>query len=453
MTLPFEPYRIRTVEPIFETTRAERRRLLELAGFNLFRIPASKVLIDLVTDSGTGAMSTRQWAAMMRGDEAYAGSSSYFRLVDAVREITGIGNVLPTHQGRAAERLLVEAIIGKPFDGNGQTVPNNAHFDTTRHMIESSGAEAVDLLNAGGDDPAHDAPFKGDMDLHRLQDLLAKRGEQVPFVMLTLTCNSNGGQPVSLANLRAVRRICDRFRTPLILDACRFAENAWFIKHREAGLRDRTISSIVRDAFDACDGAAMSTRKDGLCNSGGLLLLRDDALFERARSLCVLTQGFQMSYGSLPGRDLEAIAVGLHEAMDEGYLNSRVMLVHALGEQLEDGSVPIVKPVGGHAVYVDAEAFCPHLGPADHPAHALACSMYEQTGIRCTRIGSALRSRGGRPMELVRLAIPRRTYSAAHLRFVAENIAALHARAHEIHPVPYSASPAAGRDEPVFEAA
>jgi tryptophanase len=451
-----EPYRVKTVEPIAITSLHERRHYLEQAGYNLFAIPADRVTIDLITDSGTGAMSSRQWAAMMRGDESYAGSASYHRLVEAIERITGFNHVLPTHQGRISDRLLVEAVIGFPgagtrAAGDGLIVPNNAHFDTTRLMIERSGAHAINLLTDGADDPNAIDPFKGDMDPRKLEEMLRGRGDDVPFVMLTLTCNSNGGQPVSLQNMRTIRRICDQYGKMLILDSCRFAENAWFIRVREQNQSSRSIAAIVRDMFDLCDGAVMSTRKDALCNCGGLLLLRDERLFRKACGLCVMTDGFQMTYGSLPARDLEAIAVGMDEVMDELYLSSRVGQVERLAARLESCGVRTVKPAGGHAVHIDAEAFVTHVHKADHPAHALACAIYEFGGVRCTRIGSVLRNpRTGEPLELVRLAIPRRTYMQSHLDYVAEVIIELKARAHEIKPIRTGEPMMIRREEPVL---
>lgn len=429
-----EPYRVKTVEPIAITSRHERRHYLEQAQYNLFRIPADRVTIDLITDSGTGAMSSRQWSAMMRGDESYAGSASFHRLVEAVERITGISHVLPTHQGRVSERLLVEAIIGSPGSGSGYIVPNNAHFDTTRLMIERSGAQTINLLLPGADDPHDISPFKGDMDPRKLEQLLRERADDVPFVMLTVTCNSNGGQPVSLSNMKAIRGLCDHFGKMLILDACRYAENAWFIRTRapEVGQRDRSVAAIVREMFDLSDGAVMSTRKDALCNTGGLLLLREEHFFRKACSLCVMTDGFQMTYGSLPARDLEAIAVGMDEVMDELYLATRIGQIERLASRLTSAGVALVQPVGGHAVYLDAHAFCPHIGREDHPAHALACAIYEHGGVRCTRIGSVLKDADGRPMELVRLAIPRRTYTQSHMDYVADVIVDLKAKVHEI---------------------
>jgi tryptophanase len=450
---PFEPYRVKTVEPIRLSTHQERRQWLREAQWNLFKLHSDQVMIDLLTDSGTGAMSSKQWSGLMQADESYAGSASFYRVVNAVRTITGIGNVLPTHQGRVSENLLVQAVIGSHPSGAGLVVPNNAHFDTTRRMIEASGAQAVNLLCIGGENPVNASSFKGNLDLRKLEQLLSKRSADVPFVMATVTCNSNGGQPVSLENLRAVRALCDRFGKMLILDACRFAENAWFIKQREPSEAGRSVQSIVREMFDLSDGAVLSTRKDVLCNAGGLLLLRDESLHRKATSLCVLTDGFQMSYGSLPARDLESIAAGLFEAIDEGMLAARINAVEELGCQLTAGGVSLVQPTGGHAIYIDAQAFCPHIPPTDEPAHALACAIYEHSGIRCTRIGSALKNGQGEPLALVRLAIPRRTYTRSHLDYVASSIISLHRRAREIAGIPDSIACSAKMVEPEFQAA
>jgi len=438
MNLPprsFDPFRVKTVEPIALTTAAQRRVALEHAQFNLFRIPADQVMIDLITDSGTGAMSSRQWAGMMRGDESYAGSASFHRLTETITQITGLKHVLPTHQGRVSERLLVEAIIGTPHAGNGKIVPNNAHFDTTRFMIEASGAEAFNFLGEGGDDPESDSPFKGDMHIADLEDLLQRRGKDVPFVMLTITCNSNGGQPVSLKNIKHVRALCDKYKKKLFLDACRFAENAWFIKRREPGQSNRSIAEIVRDMFDLCDGAVMSARKDALANCGGMLIVRDETLFKKACSLCVLTQGFQMTYGSLAARDLEAIAVGMTEALDENYLAARRDSIDRLAKALTAGGVKLVQPIGGHAVWIDARAFAPHLPDDVCACHAVACALYEHGGIRGTCIGSVLKDpRNGDSLDLLRLAVPRRTYTPSHLDYVAAVVCDLKQHASMIKP-------------------
>jgi tryptophanase len=415
-----EPFRIKSVEPIRLTTREQRQGYLKEAYYNLFAIPSQNVMIDLLTDSGTGAMSSEQWAGIMRGDESYAGAPSWFRFRDVIERITGIGNILPTHQGRASERLLVEVMIGHGEAGAGKIVPNNAHFDTTRANIEHSGAETIDLLTPEGQDPAKDAPFKGNMDLGALEALLKERGDDVPFVMVTVTCNSIGGQPVSLENLRGVRAICDRFDKSLILDACRFAENAWFIKQREPGQADRPVEEIARETFDLCDGATISAKKDGLVNIGGVLLFRDRALFTAASSLLILTEGF-MTYGGLAGRDLEAMAVGFNEVLREDYLRYRIRSTEYLGEKLLEAGIEIVRPAGGHAIYIDAAAFCPHIPKPEFPGQALACGLYEAGGIRSCEIGSVMMGEHAH-MELVRLAIPRRTYTQSHIDYVIEII-------------------------------
>ncbi len=413
-----EPFRIKTVDPIRLSTRAERREQLDRAGFNLFRIPAEHVIIDLLTDSGTGAMSSAQWAGVMRGDESYAGAPSYYRFAETVERLTGFSNILPTHQGRASERLLVETLIGSAGAGAGKVVPNNAHFDTTRANIEHSGAEAVDLLTEAGRDPSIVHPFKGDVDVEALERLLAERADDVPFVMATVTCNSNGGQPVSLANLRAVREICDRYGKRFIIDACRFAENAWFIAHREPEQIGRAIPDVVRETFELCDGATISAKKDGLVNIGGVLLLREDELFEEASNLLILTEGF-VTYGGLAGRDLEAMAAGFVEVVDEHYLRYRCRSIEYLGEKLLEGGIDIVRPPGGHAIYVDAAHFCPHLKRAELPGQALACALYEHGGIRGCEIGTVMLGEHA-VMELVRLAVPRRTYTQSHIDYVIE---------------------------------
>jgi len=425
-----EPFRIKSVEPIRMSTPAERRRWLEEAGWNLFRLPSERVVIDLLTDSGTGAMSSEQWAGIMRGDESYAGAPSFYRFERAVQELTGFTHVLPTHQGRASERILCELMLGAGGAGRGKVVPNNAHFDTTRANIEHSGAEALDLLVPAGRDPSMKAPFKGELDTCRLESLLAERAADVPFVMVTVTCNSNGGQPVSLANLRAIRATCDRYGKPLILDACRFAENAWLIKQREPGQAGRPVSAIVRDMFDLVDGATISAKKDGLANTGGVLLLRDAALFRRASELLILTEGY-ITYGGLAGRDLEAMAVGFREVVDEDYLRYRLRSVAYLGEKLVAAGVAIVEPPGGHAIYIDASRFCPHLPAEQFPGQAVVCALYELGGVRACEIGSVLRGERA-DMELVRLAIPRRTYTQSHIDYVVEVVLEAHAHAREL---------------------
>jgi len=485
--MTFEPFRIKSVEPMRASSPAERAEALRAAGCDLFRVPAELVLIDLLTDSGTSAMSGAQWAAMMGASDAYAASKSHARLTETVERITGFRNVIPLHQGRAAERLLAEVMIGGCEDAsvaNGSAdelhrwvVPNNAHFDTTRRAIEGCGSEAVNLLPEPGASFAEPAPFKGNMDVRRLTELLAERGDDVPFVMVTVTCNSNGGQPVSLENLRAVRRVCERFGKSLILDACRYAENAVLIRKREPGQTGRSVREIVREMFDLADGATMSARKDCLSNTGGMLLLRSDVLHRAAARRCVHTEGFTASYGPLAGRDLEAIAVGMEESLDERYLEQRVNSIAGLGRRLALAGVPVLQPTGGHAVYVDGRAFLPHVSSGRHQprptpglggptesvappaspsaAHTLACALYEQSGVRATRIGSVVRNaREARPVELLRLAIPRRVYTQSHLDYVADAVIQLKARAHEIRAYPSPSStvgPERGGWSPVVE--
>ena len=413
-----EPFRIKSVEPIRMTDAAERERLLREAHFNTFLLKAHDVVIDLLTDSGTGAMSSDQWAGVMRGDESYAGADSFFRFRDSLRDITGFDLMLPTHQGRASERILFELVGGK-----GLVVPNNAHFDTTRANIEHSGAEARNLPIKEASDPRSRHPFKGDMDLAALERLIEEVGpKRIPLVMVTVTNNSGGGQPVSLANLRAVRAIAHRHGIPFFLDACRFAENAWFIKAREPGQADRSVRSIVREMFDLCDGATISAKKDGLVNIGGVLLMRDQSLFERASNLLILTEGY-VTYGGLAGRDLEAMAQGFQEVVHEDYLAYRIRSTAYLGEKLLASGIQIVEPPGGHAVYIDAKSFCPHIPVEQFPGQAVVCGLYRVGGVRACEIGSVMFGGPGRPapaMELVRLAIPRRVYTQSHIDYVAE---------------------------------
>jgi len=413
-----EPFRIKVVEPLHERTREEREAIVRKAGFNMFLIPSEDVLIDLLTDSGTGAMSSLQWAGMMRGDESYAGSPSFFRFEKTLQEITGFRHILPTHQGRASERILFE-LVG----GAGKVVPNNAHFDTTRANIEHSGAEAVDLPIAQARSPRDRHPFKGNMDVAALEALIERVGpEKIPVVMCTVTSNSFGGQPVSLENLRAIRRVCDRFHLPFFLDACRFAENAWFIKQREAGQNDRPVRDIVREMFDLADGATISAKKDGMVNIGGVLLVRDDALFQRACNLLILTEGY-VTYGGLAGRDLEAMAQGFQEVLDEAYLRYRIRSAEYVAEKLLAAGIQIVEPAGGHAIYLDAAAFCPHIPPAQFPGQALVVGLYRHGGIRGVEIGSVMFGGGGHAppaLELVRLAFPRRVYTQSHIDYVVE---------------------------------
>jgi tryptophanase len=429
-----EPFRIHSVEQIDFPTRNQRQRALVNAHYNLFGLKASDVIIDLLTDSGTGAMSTRQWAGMMRGDESYAGSRSYERFKDTVSSITGFDEVLPTHQGRAAERLLFSALVRE-----GDVVPSNTHFDTTRANVEFQGAEARDLLTAEGRDSQAELPFKGNMDLDALRDTIESVGaDRIPLVMMTVTNNSGGGQPVSLENLRSVRKVCDEHGIPLILDACRFAENAWFIKQREPGHSDRTPLEIAREMFGCANGATMSAKKDGMSNIGGFLALESPDLAAQCRNLLILTEGFP-TYGGMAGYDLEAVAQGLWEALDEDYLRYRIRSTAYLAELAETAGAPIVKPAGGHAVYLDAARLLPHIPSSQYPAQALACALYLEGGVRGVEIGSFM---FGRPqpdgsetpaaMELVRLAIPRRTYTQSHIDYVGEVIARVVARSPEL---------------------
>jgi tyrosine phenol-lyase len=412
-----EPFRIKVVEPIRMTRRDERERILREADYNVFLIHAADVLIDLLTDSGTGAMSSLQWSGIMRGDESYAGAKSWYTFREKMQELTGFEHILPTHQGRASERILFE-LVGGP----GKVVPNNNHFDTTRANIEHTGAAAVDLVIEEGKHPASRHPFKGNMDLDRLEKLASEVGvARIPLVMVTITNNSGGGQPVSLENLRGVRRLCDKYKLPFFLDACRFAENAWFIRQREPGQQDRSVRDIVRDMFDLVDGATISAKKDGLVNIGGVLLLRDDALAQRADELLILTEGF-VTYGGLAGRDLEAMAQGFEEVVHEDYLQYRIRSTEYLGEKLLAAGIQIVEPPGGHAIYIDARHFCPHIPRQQFPGQALVCGLYRHAGIRAVEIGSVMFGKDGDapPMELVRLAIPRRVYTQSHIDYVVE---------------------------------
>jgi tryptophanase len=415
-----EPFRIHSVEPMRFLSEDDRRSKVREAGFNLFNLHADDVLIDLLTDSGTGAMSRDQWAAIQHGDESYAGSPSWYVFLDAVRELFPFPHVIPTHQGRAAEKILFSAL-----GGAGKVVPNNTHFDTTRANVEFTGAEAVDLVIPEGREPATAHPFKGNMDLGALERLLAERSADVPVVFVTITNNSGGGQPVSLENVRGVRALCDRFGVPLFLDACRFAENAWFVKLREPGQADRAVPDIVRDFAALADGMTMSAKKDPMANIGGWLAARDDELAERCRNLLILTEGFP-TYGGLAGRDLEAIAQGLRECVDEHYLRYRVRSTEYLAEGLERVGFPTVRPAGGHAVYVDARALLPHVPPLAYPGQSLAVALYETGGIRGVEIGTVMFGRhpdGSETpaaMDLVRLAIPRRTYTQSHMDYVIE---------------------------------
>ncbi|GAB4268142.1 MAG: tryptophanase [Candidatus Promineifilaceae bacterium] len=417
-----EPFRIKTVEPIRHTTREEREAALKAAGYNLFLLKAEDVLIDLLTDSGTGAMSSNQWAAMMQGDESYAGARSFYKFETAVRDITGLKHIIPTHQGRAAERILFGVAL-KP----GDIVPNNTHFDTTRANIEYRGATALDIPVAEGRQPQLIHPFKGNIDLQKLEQILAENPGKVPMAMITVTNNSGGGQPVSMANIRAASEICHRYSVPLFLDACRFAENAWFIKLREPGYENATPFEIAREMFSYVDGATMSAKKDGMSNIGGFLAMNDDAMAAECKTRLILTEGFP-TYGGLAGYDLEALAVGLKEALEEDYLRYRIRSVEYLGEKLVAAGVPIVQPTGGHAIYIDAKAMLPHIPQSEYPAWALSLVFYLEGGVRSVEIGSVMF--GLQPdgtekpaaMELVRMAFPRRMYTQSHVDYLAEVI-------------------------------
>ena len=421
-----EPFRIKSVEPIRGTSRAERRKLLEDAGYNLFLIASEAILIDLLTDSGTSAMSTEQWAAMMRGDESYAGSPSFTRFRDSVKAIFGLRHVIPTHQGRAAERILFNVMCKK-----GDIVPNNTHFDTTRANCEFVGATAVDIPIPEAKEPAHLHDFKGNMDTAQLTALIEREGaKKIPLVMLTVTNNSGGGQPVSMANIREVKQICKKHGIPLYIDACRFAENAYFIKLREPGYANKSPREIAKEMFSYVDGCTMSAKKDGLANIGGFLCTNDDILAQQEKDLLILTEGFP-TYGGLAGRDLEAIAVGLNEALDEEYLRYRIASTAFLGNHIAKEGVPIVQPPGGHAIYLDARAFLPHIPVSQFPGVALAGELYLEGGIRSVEIGSLMFGEHA-TMDLVRLAIPRRVYTQSHIEYVVEVILEVWRRRAEI---------------------
>jgi tryptophanase len=420
-----EPFRIKSVEAVKFTRREDRVAALRGAGFNVFRLRADDVLIDLLTDSGTGAMSSAQWSAVMQADESYAGSRSFYRFEAVVKDLTGFAHVIPTHQGRAAEHILFHTILHA-----GQVVPSNSHFDTTRANIEVEGVDARDLVIPEGTVPHVIHPFKGNVDLGALERLLTEQGDRVPVVMVTVTNNSGGGQPVSLENLRGVRRLCDRFGKPFFLDACRFAENAWFIKLREPGQAERSPKAIAQEMFSLADGCTMSAKKDGLANIGGFLAMNNPEWAEAARNLLILTEGFP-TYGGLAGYDLEAIARGLEEVVEEDYLRYRVRSIEYLGDKLIAADIPIVRPTGGHAIFLDARALLPHVPPLQYPGVAIVNELYVEAGVRGVEIGSVMfglqpdgTERPG-PMDLVRLAIPRRVYTQSHIDYVAEAVIAV----------------------------
>ena len=419
MSIIIEPFRIKMVEPIRQTTEREREEILKKAFYNPFLIKSDDILIDFLTDSGTGAMSDRQWAALMQGDESYAGSRSFYRFESVVKKITGFKHVIPTHQGRAAERILFSIMVNR-----GDIVPNNTHFDTTRANIEFNDAEAVDLVIPEGKIPELEHPFKGNMDLEKLEQLLEKHHERIPLGMITITNNSGGGQPVSMENIREVSRLLHRYNIPFFIDACRFAENAYFIKLREKGYEDKSVLEIAQEMFSYADGCTMSAKKDGLVNIGGFLAMNDEELAMKARTLLILTEGFP-SYGGLAGRDLEALAVGLEEVLNEDYLKYRLRTAEYMGEKLIEVGISIIRPTGGHAVYIDAKAFYPHIPPSQFPGQTLVCELYKKGGIRGVEIGSVMFGKKDKetgeeipaPMELVRLAFPRRVYTQSHFDY------------------------------------
>jgi tyrosine phenol-lyase len=440
-----EPFRIKVVEPIKMTTRAQRAELIAKAGYNPFRLRAQHVLIDLLTDSGTGAMSTHQWAGVMEGDESYAGARSFFHFEEAVKRVFGHTHVLPTHQGRASERLLCRAVVGK-----GDIVPGNTHFDTTRANIEDAGAEARDLPLPEAKDPDNLHPFKGNIDVEGLEACLRVAGrERVPFVLITVTNNSGGGQPVSMANLRAAKSICDRYGVPLLLDAARFAENAYFIKLREPGWEDKSPQEIARAMFALSDGAIMSMKKDAFGNIGGLITLNSDEWAERVRGLLILTEGFP-TYGGLAGRDLEALAIGIEEILDEDYLRYRIASTDYVGSHLHQAGVPLLRPFGGHAVYLDGRRFCDHIPNERFPGWSLSVALYEWVGIRACEIGNVMFGRQDPttgdwkwpPLDLVRLAIPRRVYTQSHMDYAVEGIVELFEHRREVQGLRFVDRPA-----------
>jgi len=430
-----EPFKIKSVEPIKFTSRSEREVLLKAAGYNPFMLHAENILIDLLTDSGTSAMSAKQWAGIMDGDESYAGSKSFYRFEAAVKNITGMKFIIPTHQGRAAEKILF-SIVG----GNRKYIPNNTHFDTTRANIEFSGAEAVDLLNEVGKHPEIRADFKGNMDVEKLDSFIQSVGaENIPLCMITITNNSGGGQPVSMQNIRETKQVCKKYNIPLFIDACRFAENAWFIKKREKGYENKSPLEIAQEIFSYADGVTMSAKKDALVNIGGFLAMNDEALSMKCRNLLIVTEGFP-TYGGLAGRDLEAVAQGLEEILDEHYLEYRIRSVEYLGEKLVNAGVPIIEPPGGHAIYIDAKRFLPDIPANQYPGQSIVCELYLEGGVRAVEIGSVMFGKYDADkklipamMELVRLAIPRRVYTQSHIDYLTEIIIEVFKNRNRLH--------------------
>lgn len=430
MDFPAEPFKIKVVEPIKKTTRDERNRLVQNAGLNVFNIPADSIYVDLLTDSGTSAMSDNQWAGMMMGDESYAGSKNYFHFEKSVKSIFGFKHIIPTHQGRSAESLLFSVTV-KP----GDIVPNNIHFDTTRANIQYQKGKALDLVIAEGLDPKNEHPFKGNMDVNKLEELLQKNRNNIPLILLTITNNSGGGQPVSMENIRAVHKIAKKYNSPFFFDACRFAENCYFIKEREPEFSQTSIKDIAVEMFSYADGCTMSAKKDGLVNIGGFLAMNNSDLAEKASNLLILVEGFP-TYGGLAGRDLEAIARGLQEVLSEDYLAFRISQIRYLGELLDNAGVPLVKPFGGHAIYLNAKEFLPHIPQSQFPGQALTVALYREAGIRAVEIGALMFGstdpKTGKEiypdLELVRLAIPRRVYTSMHIKYVAESIIEIFAK-------------------------
>ncbi|MBT3188236.1 MAG: tryptophanase [Anaerolineae bacterium] len=430
-----EPYRIKMVEPIKLLDREARENALKEAGYNVFALKAEDVFIDLLTDSGTGAMSKHQWAAMMLGDESYAGARSYFRLAEAVNDIFGFQHWLPTHQGRAAEGILSAMLVKE-----GNYVPNNMHFDTTDANIRSRGGRPTNLVIEEAYDPANPHPFKGNMDIVKLKAFIEEVGvENIPFGMMTVTNNAGGGQPVSMENMRAVAEVYKSYEIPFFIDAARYAENAYFVKMREPGYENKSTTEITQELFSLADGMTMSAKKDAIVNIGGLLCMNDETLFQNARNELIMREGFP-TYGGLAGRDLDAMAVGLREGLDEDYLKSRLGQTAYLNERLLEIGVPVIQPAGGHAVYLDAGKLLPHLSHADLPDQALVVELYREGGIRGVELGSVMFSYEDPDtgemvypdLELVRLAIPRRTYTQSHLDYIVETVAKIIARADEI---------------------
>ncbi len=423
MDFTAEPFRIKVVEPIKKTTLEEREQLIKQAGYNIFLLPAEKIVVDLLTDSGTSAMSDNQWAGMMLGDESYAGSKNYYHFEKTIKDIFGFKSIIPTHQGRVAENLLFSNIIKQ-----GNVIPNNSHFDTTRANIEYNGGIAVDCVIDEGLDPAFEHPFKGNIDINKLISVIEENGvNNVPLIIITITNNSGGGQPVSMQNIKDVSEVAKKYDIPLFFDACRFAENCYFIKEREKGYDNKSVKEIAQELFAYGDGCTMSAKKDGLVNMGGFLALNNENLAQNITNMLILIEGFP-TYGGLAGRDLEVIARGLKEVLNEDYLNFRINQIRLLGKLLTDNKIPIIQPTGGHAIYIDAKAFLPHIPQNEFPAQSLVVELYKVGGIRAVEIGSLMFGKTDKKtgeikhpkLELVRLAIPRRVYTNMHMQYVSE---------------------------------